>query len=183
MPGGLAAIVVLRQRSEFPLQTVLDLRRPSHGLGRTCKRTVLLLPLVTLLAAAATLCWKQILQRVGIPVQPEPLLSLLSRESSAALWGSVILATLLVAPLAEEILFRVVLYETVRKHDPRGAAIVTSLLFAGLHFAPEALPALFVLGLFLQRERRRARSLWGAVFLHAGFNAVTLTLAFMRLAL
>ncbi|OGV81215.1 MAG: hypothetical protein A3K19_22480 [Lentisphaerae bacterium RIFOXYB12_FULL_65_16] len=112
-----------------------------------------------------------------LPVRGSPLGVLLEQgDGGWALWLSTVLGTLVLAPLAEEILFRLVLFEAIRAHIPHRAAILTSMVFAAVHQSPEATPALFLLGMVLQRARQRSGALWLPVTVHAGFNAISLVL-------
>ncbi len=92
----------------------------------------------------------------------------------------VALAVVVLAPLAEELLFRVVLQGALEARLPPVAAVVlTALAFALIHFAPgrpDALP-LFPLALVLGYTYYRRRSYLAVVVLHGLFNAVNLAFA------
>lgn len=98
--------------------------------------------------------------------------------------GFLLVATvgiLVVAPVAEEILFRLVLHDTLLLVGRNTALVGTALAFAAVHVVPEQVPALFMLGLLLQVTRRRFQSLWPAIGLHAAYNALTLVFLFLAL--
>lgn len=106
-----------------------------------------------------------------------PLMDLLRLRGGPGLFVVTTVAVTTLAPLAEELLFRLVMHDAlVAVGAPRLAAGVTALAFAAVHGVPEQLPALFVLGLVLQNLRRRGASLWPAVLLHAAYNAVSMGL-------
>lgn len=86
----------------------------------------------------------------------------------------------LLAPLAEELFYRLALPGAVQHlgGSPRGSAIFCSLAFAFAHCAPRALPALFFLGYALDGLARR-RGVQDAILAHAFYNAESLLL--MRL--
>jgi membrane protease YdiL (CAAX protease family) len=86
---------------------------------------------------------------------------------------------LVLAPLAEEVIFRAGLHETLLRHGaPRGGAVVLTAIVFGvvhalLHADPMALavalPALLIGGVY-----QRTRRVWPCAVLHAAMNAVWL---------
>lgn len=88
-----------------------------------------------------------------------------------------VLAAVVFAPLAEELVFRVVLQGTLEtRTGPEGAVVGSSLLFAAVHGWPDALP-LIPLALTLGYVYQRRRSYVAVVVLHALFNLWNLLLA------
>jgi membrane protease YdiL (CAAX protease family) len=87
---------------------------------------------------------------------------------------------LLLAPVAEEIIFRGflfrALYDRVR---PIAAAGLSALLFAAAHLAwePQAFVSLFCLGMVSAYVYQGSRSLIPSILLHAGYNGVILIAA------
>lgn len=78
-----------------------------------------------------------------------------------------------VAPIAEEAIFRGYLYGKLRKHVPiYAAALVTSLLFALAHGQWNVAIDTFVLGLFLVALREVTGSIWAGILLHMIKNAI-----------
>jgi uncharacterized protein len=78
-----------------------------------------------------------------------------------------------VAPVVEELFFRGLLYGYLR--DRRGiaaAVVVSSAVFAVMHFIPPLMPSLFVFGVVLALVYERYGSLYPAIALHALNNAV-----------
>jgi membrane protease YdiL (CAAX protease family) len=85
-----------------------------------------------------------------------------------------LLLALIVAPLAEEFVFRGYLYGVVRKWGGRGCAIgTTSLLFAAIHLHLPSMAALFFLGVVLALIYELTRRLWIPCVLHAIFNGIS----------
>ena len=86
-----------------------------------------------------------------------------------------------VAPFAEEVLFRgALLRGLLRRMTPGWAVFVSALVFAVIHPLLGgsigdviAVPGLFAVGLVLGVVAVRTRSLYGPVLLHAGFNSLT----------
>jgi membrane protease YdiL (CAAX protease family) len=112
----------------------------------------------------------------GIPLfNDSPWESLIARSTLA---GKVMigLATLLVAPIVEEIVFRHTIYRATRVALPHWcAAMVASAAFAIVHDNVGAIPAFFVLSLILQEAYRRTGRLYVPITMHATFNAFMLT--------
>jgi membrane protease YdiL (CAAX protease family) len=162
----------------------LDLERPGRGRGwRLLARGLLLVavlyPVIVGLTVAATV----LLAWLGLPPQPSPILQFLLGARTPAAFASVLLTGVVLAPFAEEVLFRLVLYETLRRARVPLPALWAAVLFAGLHATPVEFPGLLVLGLGLQHARKRAGSLWLPIVVHALFNAVSLLLAAIGLVL
>lgn len=102
----------------------------------------------------------------AVPAPSDPLFVV-------AVIGSVVLT-----PIVEEMLFRGVLYQALRKH--MGAvlgAASSAALFAALHLQFNATPALLVLGIALTIAFERTRSLYPPMLLHAAYNGVVILLA------
>jgi membrane protease YdiL (CAAX protease family) len=87
-----------------------------------------------------------------------------------------LVAAVVAAPVAEEVLFRGILQRWLcARVGPAAAIVSTSLAFAALHF--DAWPApvpLFVLALFLGYLAYRTSSLVAPITLHCTFNAVSM---------
>jgi membrane protease YdiL (CAAX protease family) len=87
---------------------------------------------------------------------------------------SVIFMAILVAPIAEEIIFRGYFYGVIRRYGGRIPAIlISSLLFAAVHGNLSAAPGLCILAVTLCLLYERTGSLWASMTLHAAFNAST----------
>jgi uncharacterized protein len=79
------------------------------------------------------------------------------------------------APFAEELFFRGMIYPLLRRRLPAAAAItINAALFAVVHFIPPLLPGLFIIGLFLAYLRERSGSIWPCVLYHFIQNSIAL---------
>lgn len=92
----------------------------------------------------------------------------------------IVLAVGVVAPVAEELLYRGALLRCVlRRTTPGWSVLVTSLVFAAVHFGDPsvgtvmAFPAIFSLGLVAGYQTAKTGDLVRAVYLHVGFNLVS----------
>lgn len=87
----------------------------------------------------------------------------------------------IVAPVAEEILFRGYLFGKLRKHVPVWVAIIlTSLLFGLVHAAWNVGIDVFALSIVLCLLRVVSRSLWPSILLHMTKNALAFYLLFIN---
>ena len=94
---------------------------------------------------------------------------------ASALWlGVAVVSTVVLAPIAEELLYRGLLQSMIREytHRPWPAIILASALFAGSHLPYyQDMPALFVLAVALGYNYERTGRLVAPIVLHALFNA------------
>ncbi len=91
------------------------------------------------------------------------------------------LAMAVVGPIVEELVFRALLFQVLRRHLPLwGAAMLSALIFAVLHFIPVLLPALFIFGVVLALVFHYTRSLYCSALLHMLINAVAVVLIVTR---
>lgn len=87
------------------------------------------------------------------------------------------------APLAEEIAFRGVLFQWLRGRMGLWiAALISAFLFGILHEVPELVPAITVMGVVLALVFVRSGSLWPCVVIHATYNT-TVALGFFLSAI
>ena len=90
-----------------------------------------------------------------------------------------LLSSAVVAPLAEESLFRGVIFAGLAQRMPVwGAAAASALLFAGFHGLGVLVP-IFVLGLGLAYVYARTGTLWASITTHGLVNAVSVTVLFL----
>lgn len=87
---------------------------------------------------------------------------------------AVILMAVIVAPVAEEIIFRGYFYGVIRRFGGRIPALLTSsLLFAAIHVHLPSMLGLGLLAVILCLLYERTGSLWATMTMHAAFNATT----------
>jgi|APSaa5957512622_1039677.scaffolds.fasta_scaffold02156_9 membrane protease YdiL (CAAX protease family) len=173
---GAALWVLCRGRTVRTSAERLGLSRPDPS--RWCKGVAWTLTVLYPANAALTLVVAGIAGWFGMAPKAAPAMALLMSGGTGALfWVSAMVTMGIVAPIAEEILFRLVFFEAFRaSYGELTATALTALLFAVIHQAPFQIPALFVLGIALQRLRSTYGTLWAAIALHAGYNAVSLAL-------
>lgn len=94
------------------------------------------------------------------------------------------LSLVIVAPFAEEVLFRGYLFGKLRKHVPLWIAIlVTSLLFGLVHFQWNVAVDVFALSIVLCLLRVVSGSLWPSILLHMMKNGIAFYFLFINPAL
>lgn len=88
-----------------------------------------------------------------------------------------------VAPFAEELFFRGVLYKWLRDHIGVWPGILlSSLLFGAMHGEISVAGAAAVLGVILAWVYEKSRSLWPAVIIHVVNNSVKIALLYILVA-
>ena len=98
-----------------------------------------------------------------------------SEKSDSKGVALMLVLAVLVAPAAEETIFRGYLYGVIKRHvGGLWAALFTAALFAALHLNLAALPALFVLSLCLTLAYEATGSLLVNIFMHGLFNLTML---------
>ena len=110
------------------------------------------------------------------------LLQLLEQDRSFATIAWIIMAAVVLAPLVEELIYRVVLQTWLQSiAPPREALFAVAVIFAAVHRLPDALP-LLPLALILGYVYQQRRSFMSVVLLHMLFNAVNLLLALLTIS-
>jgi uncharacterized protein len=115
--------------------------------------------------------------------EPKPGIREAAADPETLPW--VLLSAVVVAPLAEELFFRGMLYQALRRHAGTWAAIlVSAVLFAAAHVLAEptwqggalVFALILPLGAFLAWLFERHGTLAVPIAAHAAFNAITLVL-------
>ena len=92
----------------------------------------------------------------------------------------VIIAVVVVAPIAEEVFFRGVVFNALlREAGPRWAFIGSSALFAVIHLSLVAVVPLFLLGLAFAWIYQRTQNLLAPIAMHAVVNAVSVAVTLL----
>ncbi|MGH2373484.1 MAG: lysostaphin resistance A-like protein [bacterium] len=144
---------------------------------RRVRRSVLLPVIPTVIGASILLSEADNVLRLVLPM-PEAMTSVLSSlvGRQGNLWWSV-LAVAVVAPLAEEFLFRgLVLNGLLRRYSPRKAIVASALLFGAFHLNPWQFVGGTFAGLLFGWWFVRTRSLIPSIMGHAVYNVLPLVL-------
>ncbi len=128
------------------------------------------LPLVYLLhAGGARLC-----RLFGLDAELPGTFGMLAEMASSGARAAAVLVLVLWVPVAEELLFRLVLTDAIRQAGLQHAGLWAASVFAAAHGSVAQAPALLVLGLILQRLRCAPGGLWAPVIAHSAFNGLAL---------
>jgi membrane protease YdiL (CAAX protease family) len=125
-------------------------------------------------AASAGVVW--VLESLGIDAEPQ------AAERAIQILDPwlVILAVVILAPIAEEVFFRGVVFNAwLREGGRRWAFIGSSALFALIHASVVALLPIFLLGLALAWIYQRTGNLLAPIAMHAMVNGMSVALALL----
>jgi len=82
-------------------------------------------------------------------------------------------ATVLVAPFAEETFFRGFMFTGLRRYGFFWAALASGLLFSAAHVNPGGLIPLAMVGMLFAWSYNRSGSLWTSIYAHLTFNLIS----------
>ena len=117
-----------------------------------------------------------LLQALGMEVEPQAAAQAIERVDP---W-LVVIALVILAPIAEEVFFRGVVFNALRREAGRRWAYVGSaLLFAVVHLDLVVLVPLFLLGLALAWLYERTNNLLAPMAMHAMVNAISVAFALL----
>ena len=162
----------------------------AFGFNRKNTGRCLMLGLVTglglvLISMVLALLTNLLIQSLGDHAEPQKLVTLIAEESAKkenirTLIFFVVMSVA-VAPIAEEILFRGILYPAIKQIGyPRLAAIGTALLFALFHVNLLTFASLTVVALGLIALYEFTDNLLAPITAHAVFNASNLIMLFWQ---
>lgn len=117
-----------------------------------------------------------LLEQIGMPPDPQPA------ERAIAMLDPILvgLSVVVLAPVAEEVFFRGVVFNAwLREGGRRRAFIGSSALFAVIHLSLVSLLPIFLLGLALAWVYDRTRSLLAPIAMHATVNGISVLLALL----
>jgi membrane protease YdiL (CAAX protease family) len=116
------------------------------------------------------------LEAIGLKEEAGPIEAFIERGDPTV----ILVAFLLVAPVAEEVFFRGVAYNAwERERGPWTAVLGSAALFAAIHGSLFAFVPIFALGVILALLYRQTRSLAATIAMHAGFNAISVAIALL----
>lgn len=169
--------LLLPARRHHGWQQLLQWRHADISPGTACRALARDLPRLLALAFAINI----IIAIFREEQETQHAVKLLLQPASPLQRALTILTAVLLAPVSEELLFRRGLYEALSSRRFPVPFIVTSLVFAAFHLQWHTVPALFAIGLLLQRTYVQY-GLRQAILLHAAYNAsqIALLLIFHR---
>jgi len=121
-----------------------------------------------------------LMKKFGIEPSLQLALQALRNSGSMSDFIALGIATIILAPIAEETLFRGVLYPAIKQYGfPRAALWGTSALFALIHFNVAIFLPLLLLALLLVWLYEKTDNLLAPIAAHATFNAVNFAMFFL----
>jgi membrane protease YdiL (CAAX protease family) len=131
------------------------------------------LPLLTI----TSLVWRVLLKAVGLPEQRQDLVGMFARADSLALLTLMILLAAVIAPIAEELVFRAGLFRYFRTRMTRALALLLpAILFALLHANFASFAPLVLLAIIFSLAYERTGRIGTSIVAHALFNLNTIML-------
>ena len=166
----IAGILALAARKDQPFGPRLPWRRV---LGQSLLRWLAILPILWF----SSFAWQLLLRAAGYaPDLQQAVLLFLEARTLLARVGFIFFAIVL-APFAEEVLFRGILLPcAVRRTGATAGLALTALAFAALHADLGTFVPLLLLSVALSLAYARTQSLWAPMAIHALFNAANLAL-------
>lgn len=144
--------------------------RPGRSLGVAFLVMLLVIPLATA-GIGGLMTW--LLQLCGVVPEAQAAVTMLQKDMPG--WQLALLGftAVVLAPVAEELLFRGILYTVLKQRGyPRLALWGTSALFGLIHFNLAAMASLCFLGLVFAWLYERTQNLLAPIAAHVLFNAV-----------
>ena len=124
-----------------------------------------------------SLLWQGLLDRMGIDTKPQDMITLFSQTGDTVSLVCMIVLAVLVAPLTEEIAFRVGLFRWLRTRTFRGVALFgPAIVFAAVHGNLAVLLPLAVLAVILALGYEHYGHPAVPIIAHALFNLNTIAL-------
>jgi len=153
--------------------------------GPHLKKAILWAIGVAILAFPATVGLNEVSRQFIVWIhgtaQPQPTMEVLG--ISVTLWQRIWfgISAIIVAPLAEEIVFRAILYRALRQFGPRGLALwVSAVMFGAIHGSWMTFLPLTVFAIILTLLYDRTDNLMAPVTVHSLFNAANFCLYFYQ---
>lgn len=111
----------------------------------------------------------------GVNDDAQPIVTYFLQHPGWRERAAIISMAVVVAPIAEEFLFRGYIYGVLRRFAGRTPAIVvSSLLFAAMHLHLPAMLGLVLLATILCLLYERTGSLWANIMVHSSFNTISI---------
>lgn len=132
--------------------------------------------------APLSLLWQRLLDHLGIDAPPQDLITLFHRSGDAVSLSVMVLLAVVIAPVTEELIFRVGLFRWLRTRVPRGVALLLpAVVFAAIHAHFSILVPLTALAVVLALGYEHYGHPGVPILAHALFNLNTIALVFAGL--
>lgn len=140
-----------------------SLQQPRYYFAKGFIYYLLFLPILFIVATFSFYIFK----KVGFTPEPQQVMHLYLQADSFFLLSIMVFLSCVVAPFAEEIIFRSVIYTGFKKRFSINISIIlSSLIFALLHNELFVLPALFAFACYLSHLFEKYENLWVPISVH-----------------
>lgn len=137
---------------------------------------LVVLPLVWL----ASFLWQRALDALGVEAPPQDIILLFAQRGDTVALVAMSIFAIVVAPVAEELIFRIGLFRWLRGRIARGLVLLLpAIAFAALHGSISVLVPLMVLSIGFALAYERTGRPGVPILAHAFFNLNTLALIFV----
>lgn len=111
----------------------------------------------------------------GDDAAQQHMISVYQATDAIAVRGMMAVMVIIIAPVAEEVIFRGYIYPVTKKFTSAPVAtLLTSILFGVVHFNISALVPLIFLAIILTVAYELTNSIWAPISIHALFNTSTI---------
>jgi len=152
----------------------------SFGLSYKNLRYVIWTPLIYLITIILLLFVSLLNQYLlsnffNVEIKPQDILEKFKELENSIEIIIFVFGSTIIAPIYEELLFRGILFpKLLQKTNLIWAIVLSSLVFAILHFHLSALLPLFVLSIILSFTYLYTSTIWACISLHALFNLISI---------
>jgi membrane protease YdiL (CAAX protease family) len=174
----LVLIPIFLRMNETTLRTAFGLDQPDwpKSILLAAGLVIIVLPAIESLQ----FCSQWLLEKLHVQTETEAAVQMFLNETTFAGRCYMVVFAVILAPVAEEFIFRGVLYPFIKQFGwPRAAFFGVSALFAGIHFDLTALIPLFILAVFLTWLYEKTNCLLASITVHSLFNAANVVLLFL----
>ena len=177
--GFATILIVLRLRvppGERLVEACLDKGVSSTIVLYAVKKTMVLVPMVIVLNIGIL----EFMKKMNWATSEDPVINWFL-EASPFIITLLAVGAIVIAPVAEEFMFRLVLFNTLQQFFGRTFAnISTSLVFAVSHLKPEQILPLFILATVLQRSFNQSNNIVLPIAIHSVFNGFMVILVLVE---
>ncbi|HNS31938.1 MAG TPA: type II CAAX endopeptidase family protein [bacterium] len=114
-----------------------------------------------------TIATNYFLKSAGINPEFQEIVRLYLKSDSYTLLALVFFSSCIVAPIAEEIIYRGIIYRALKmRFSVSSSIIISGAIFALIHCELSSLPALFFLGMIMSYLFEKFNNLWASIGLH-----------------
>ena len=159
---------------QYGFKTTFNIPGKMPSLRESIKHIAITLLVLYPAIALVTLPTIRLCKRLGIPIIEQTFI-ILPPDASPLYIALLVFTSTVMAPLAEELLMRLILYRAIRSYWQAGASCLTAAIFSIMHGCPQYTPGLFLVGLALHLAQKKG-GLPLSIILHAAFNAISLAM-------